>query len=174
MTPQDFIARWKDNKLTERAGAQAHFDDLCDLLGMDKPRDPENYCFERGARKAGGGDGWADVWKRGYFAWENKKPGRDLDKALKQLTDYTLQLDSPPLLVVCDRERIIIHTAFTGYPDEPREIRIEELLEPEKRQLLKWVFTDPEKLRPEKSTAAITAEAAGRFAQQTPGSQARS
>lgn len=165
MTPQDFIARWKDNKLTERAGAQAHFDDLCDLLGVDKPRDPENYCFERGARKAGGGDGWADVWKRGHFAWENKKPGRDLDKALKQLTDYTLQLDSPPLLVVCDRERIIIHTAFTGYPDEPREIRIEELLEPEKRQLLKWVFTDPEKLRPEKSTAAITAEAAGRFAQ---------
>ena len=165
MTPEQFIALWKDNKLTERAGAQAHFDDLCDLLGVAKPRDPENYCFERGAKKATGGDGWADVWKRGHFGWENKKPGRDLAAALKQLTDYALQLDNPPLLVVCDRERIVIHTAFTGYPDEPREIRIEQLAEPETRQLLNWVFTDPEKLRPEKSTAAITAQAAGQFAQ---------
>ena len=122
MTPDKFIATWKNNPLTERAGAQAHFDDLCDLLGVEKPRDPENYCFERGARKAGGGDGWADVWKRGCFGWENKKPGRDLDAALKQLTDYALHLDNPPLLVVSDRERIIIQTAFTGYPDQPREI----------------------------------------------------
>lgn len=164
MTPAQFIEIWQSNKLTERAGAQPHFDDLCDLLGVEKPRDPDNYCFERGARKSGGGDGWADVWKRGFFAWENKKPGRDLDKALKQLTDYALQLESPPLLVVCDRERIIIHTAFTGYPDEPREIRIEELVDESKRQILKWVFTDPQKLRPDKSTAAVTEEAAQRFA----------
>ena len=165
MTPEAFIALWKDNPLTERAGAQAWFDDLCDLLGVEKPRDPENYCFERGARKSGGGDGWADVWMRARFGWENKRPGRDLAAALKQLTDYFLNLESPPLLVVADRERIIIHTAFTGYPDEPREIRIEQLVDPEQRQILKWVFTDPEKLRPEKSTAAITAEAAGHFAQ---------
>jgi hypothetical protein len=65
MTPDQFIATWKNNPLTERAGAQAHFDDLCDLLGVEKSRDPENYCFERGAKKAGGG--WADVWKRGCF-----------------------------------------------------------------------------------------------------------
>ncbi len=164
MTPEEFINIWKDNELTERAGAQAHFDDLCDLLGVDKPRDPKNYCFERGAKKSDGGDGWADVWKRGFFGWENKKPGRNLDAALKQLTDYALKLENPPLLVVSDRERIIIHTAFTGYPDEPREIRIEELIDPEKRQILRWVFMDPQKLRPEKSTAAITAAAAGHFA----------
>ena len=164
MTPAQFIARWKSNELTERAGAQPHFDDLCELLGVDKPRDHNNYCFERGAKKSGGGDGWADVWKRGHFAWENKKPGRDLDKALKQLTDYALQLESPPLLVVCDRERIIIHTAFTGYPNEPREIRIEDLLDDGKRQMLRWVFTEPLKLRPEKSTAAVTEEAAKRYA----------
>jgi methylase of polypeptide subunit release factors len=165
MTPEKFIATWKNNSLTERGGAQPHFDDLCELLGVDKPRDLDNYCFERGAKKSGGGDGWADVWKRGHFAWENKKPGRDLDKALKQLTDYSLQLESPPLLVVCDRERIIIHTAFTGYPDEPREIRIEDLVDDGKRQILKWVFTDPLKLRPEKSTAAVTEEAAQRYAE---------
>ncbi len=26
----------------ERSGAQAHFDDLCDLLGVGKPRDPDS------------------------------------------------------------------------------------------------------------------------------------
>ncbi len=39
MTPQAFIAHWADNDITERAGAQQHFNDLCDLLGMEKPRD---------------------------------------------------------------------------------------------------------------------------------------
>jgi hypothetical protein len=40
MTPAQFIALWQNNPLTERAGAQGHFDDLCELLGVDKPRDP--------------------------------------------------------------------------------------------------------------------------------------
>jgi type II restriction/modification system DNA methylase subunit YeeA len=163
MTPDQFIQRWTDNRLTERAGAQAHFDDLCDMLGVDKPRDPDNYCFERGAKKSSGGDGWADVWKRRHFGWESKKPGRDLRGALKQLTDYSLELENPPLLVVSDRERIEIHTAFTGYPDEPKLIRLHEIGEPHHLQTLRWVFTDPEKLRPTKSLAAITEEAAGRF-----------
>ncbi len=169
MTPEKFIALWKGNPLTERAGAQTHFTDLCDVLGVDKPRDPDNYCFERGAKKTAGpdgsaGDGWADVWKRGHFGWENKKPGRDLGKAFRQLTDYADNLDSPPLLVVSDRERIIIHTHFSGYPEEVRTIGLEELVDPAQRQILKWVFTDPEKLRPEKSTAAITRDAAIQFA----------
>lgn len=163
MTPEEFIASWKDNALTERAGAQAHFDDLCDLLGVAKPRDPASYCFERGAKKSGGGDGWADVWKRGCFGWENKKPGRDLKAALKQLTDYALELENPPLLVVSDRERIEIHTAFTGYPDQPRLIHLADIGQPENLQTLRWVFTDPEKLKPTKSLAAITEDAAGKF-----------
>jgi type II restriction/modification system DNA methylase subunit YeeA len=166
MTPEQFIQRWKGNPLSERAGAQAHFDDLCELLGVPKPRDPDHYCFERGAGKASGPEGnrgWADVWKRGCFGWENKRPGRDLRAALKQLTDYALELENPPLLVVSDRERIEIHTAFTGYPDEPRTIRIEDIGAPENLQTLRWVFTDPEKLRPVKSLAAITEEAAGKL-----------
>ena len=133
------------------------------MLGVEKPRDPDNYCFERGARKSGGGDGWADVWKRGCFGWENKKPGRDLNAALKQLTDYALELENPPLLVVSDRERIEIHTAFTGYPDEPRLILLQDIGQPENLQILRWVFTDPEKLKPTKSLAAITEDAAGKF-----------
>ncbi len=32
----------------------------------------ERYCFERGAGKDTGGDGWADVWRRHCFAREYK------------------------------------------------------------------------------------------------------
>ncbi|MFM8331267.1 MAG: class I SAM-dependent DNA methyltransferase, partial [Candidatus Methylumidiphilus sp.] len=165
MTAEEFIARWQNNTLSERAGAQAHFDDLCELLGVAKPRQPGEYQFEYGATKASGGDGWADVWKKGCFGWENKKPGRDLKMALKQLTDYAPNLQSPPLLVVCDRERIEIHTVFNGYPDEPRTILLQDIGRPENLQTLRWVFTDPDKLKPLKSTAAITEEAAGTFAE---------
>ena len=164
MTPEKFISTWKANKLTERAGAQSHFDDLCDLLEVEKPRDPENYCFERGATKDSGKEGWADVWKRDHFGWENKKPGRDLTKALAQLREYAGNLGNPPLLIVCDRDHIEIHTAFRGYPDEPRTILLQDIADLKNQQLLRWVFTDPDKLKPLKSNAAITTEAAGQFA----------
>jgi hypothetical protein len=118
MTPEQFIATWKNNALTERAGAQAILTTSanCSASTSRATRTTTASSAARGRPVAG--DGWADVWKRGHFGWENKKPGRDLNAALKQLTDYALQLDNPPLLVVCDRERIVIHTAFTGYPDE--------------------------------------------------------
>ncbi|MBP9605242.1 MAG: hypothetical protein KBE53_14340, partial [Chromatiaceae bacterium] len=64
---------------TERATAQSHFIDLCRLLGLPDPiaADPQGewFCFEKGATKAGGGDGWADVWRRSCFGWEYKRPG---------------------------------------------------------------------------------------------------
>jgi hypothetical protein len=65
MTPQAFIAKWRDNALSERAGVQPHFEDLCDLLGVKKPRDSESYQYKRGAARTGAGRGWADVWKKG-------------------------------------------------------------------------------------------------------------
>ena len=76
MTPYVFITKWRVSKLKERSASQEHFTDLCRLLGEPAPgeADPsgEAYCFERGARKDTGGDGWADVWKRHHFAWEYK------------------------------------------------------------------------------------------------------
>ncbi len=73
MTPQEFIIRWQRANLSERSAAQQHFLDLCELLGQEKPAavDPEgtHYTFERGVEKNSGGDGWADVWKKGYFGW---------------------------------------------------------------------------------------------------------
>ncbi len=165
MTPAEFIAKWQHSTLSEKAGAQAHFLDLCEMLGVEKPGDPDNYCFERGATRTGAGHGWADVWKRHFFGWENKGPGADLSKALKQLMTYALALDNPPLLVVCDRLLIQIHTHFTGAPSEVHTIRIEDIGEPANLEKLRWIFTAPEKFRPGRTVQDVTAEAAGRFAQ---------
>ena len=45
----------------------------------------EDYAFEKGAEKTSGGDGFADVWKRGHFGWEYKGRKRDLKAAYNQL-----------------------------------------------------------------------------------------
>ena len=162
MTPQAFIAHWQHNNITERAGAQQHFNDLCEVLGVEKPRDAENYTFERGA-KMQGGQGWADVWKRGCFAWEYKAPGRDLNAALRQLMNYALALDNPPLLVVSDLRNIEIHTHFTGHPSEIHRIKITQLTQPETLQKLKWLFNEPERFKPKRTTYAVTELAAKRI-----------
>ena len=85
MTPGAFIAKWRASALKERSASQEHFIDLCRRLGRTTPAeaDPtgETWCFERGARKDGGGQGWADVWKRHCFAWEYKGRRADLGAA---------------------------------------------------------------------------------------------
>lgn len=164
MSPAEFIAKWKSNPLSERAGSQAFFLDLCALLDVAPPNDPNTYCFERGATRTGAGHGWADVWKRGHFGWENKGPGGDLAGALRQLMTYTLALDNPPLLVVSNREITQIHTHFTGTPSETYTIRLEDIGTPENLQRLRWLFCDPERFRPSRTVLDITADAAGRFA----------
>ena len=83
---------------------------MCDLLGVPKPGSEDGYLFEEKSAIIGGRTGYADVFKRGMFAWENKAPGKNLDIALKQLLTYSLALSNPPLLVVCDRLTLRIHS----------------------------------------------------------------
>ena len=60
MLATDFIAKWRAADLTERAAAQSHFRDLCDLLGerASSDADPggERYAFKKGAPKTTGAD----------------------------------------------------------------------------------------------------------------------
>lgn len=99
MTPAEFAAKWAGSQRAERAAAQEHFIDLCRMLGQPTPNeaDPtgEWYAFEKGAEKLGGGDGFADVWKRGHFAWEYKGKRKDLSAAYRQLKYYCQVLPFP-------------------------------------------------------------------------------
>jgi hypothetical protein len=73
LTIIDFVNRWKDSQLTEKGAAQEHFRDVCALLDEPTPTqaDPTGnwYAFEKGLTKTKGGQGWADVWKRGSLRW---------------------------------------------------------------------------------------------------------
>jgi len=167
MTPQQFVKKWQPVALTERATAQTHFLDLCALVGHPDPisADPtgESFTFEKGAPKTGGGDGFADVWKKGFFAWEYKKKKRNLDDALTQLVRYAAALENPPLQVACDTDRFLVRTAWTNAVPKTYEFSLDELAEPNNLDILHAVFFDPEKLRPIETRAAVTKEAADKF-----------
>ncbi|MGO8704752.1 MAG: class I SAM-dependent DNA methyltransferase [Candidatus Brocadiia bacterium] len=169
MTVTEFIAIWQKADLTERSGCQQHFCGLCRLLGHPEPveADPtgESFTFERGAEKNTGGDGFADVWKKGCFGWEYKGKHKNLDTAYQQLLRYAQALENPPLMVVCDMERIIIRTNFTNTPTVKYEIALAALAKPENLAILRNVFFEPEKLKPGVTIQSITTEAARHLAE---------
>jgi len=168
MTPHDFVAKWRGAELKERSASQSHFNDLCALLGVLDPvsADPtgEWFTFEKGASKTSGGEGWADVWRKGCFAWEYKGRRKNLDAAFAQLLQYSVALENPPLLIVSDMDRIRIHTNWTNTVQEVHEFTLEDLIDGTTRERLKQAFTDPEAFRPQKTRQALTEETASEFA----------
>ena len=169
-----FAAKWRENERRERQGSQEHFGDLCRLLGVPTPNDPPknpDYTFEAGVeRLSTGRQGWADVWKKGYFGWEYKGDRANLREAYKQLLDYREDLANPPVLVVSDMDRIEVHTNFTGTRPAVHEVTLEDLeaggdRTAEALRILRAVMLDPEELRPEQTPDEITRFAAGRFAE---------
>jgi len=170
MTPSEFAAKWSAATVKESAGAKEHFIDLCRMLGYPTPTqaDPagEWYAFEKGAEKTEGGDGFADVWKRGHFGWEYKGKKKDLGAAYKQLLDYREALENPPLLVVSDMDRIEVHTNFTNTVKQVYRFDLSDLATDPKEPLriLRAVMGNPEALRPSQTRDEITRKAAKEYA----------
>ena len=160
----EFIAFWRDSTLKERSGAQGHFIALCGLLGIKSPTeaDPHGdwFAFEKGAKKTGGGDGWADVWRRHCFAWEYKGKHKDLKAALRQLQQYALALENPQLLIVSDMETIEIHTNFPNTVNVVHRLTLDDLADPARISLLKWAFLEPDRLQPARTRESVTQDAA--------------
>jgi hypothetical protein len=167
MTPTDFVEKWRSISVTERSGAQTHFNELCDLLGVEKPLDVdpsgEFYAFERHVSKATGGKGYADVWKRDHFAWEYKGKRKNLQDAYFQLLLYRDDLDNPPLLIVSDIERIELHTNFTGATKQVIVFTLSDLLDAGKRAQLGQAFTNPDAFNPKHHRERITEEATAKI-----------
>jgi hypothetical protein len=169
VTPEQFIKKWTAADLSERSAAQQHFLDLCALLGEPTPAeadpDGDTYTFEKGGKTAIGGHGWADVWKKGAFAWEYKGPGKDLNAAYLQLKKYADMLENPPLLITSDTKRIEIHTNFTSTVKRVYVLDLADLADGAKRELLKNAFSNPERLRPGVTRHMVTKDAAESFSQ---------
>ncbi|NKL66269.1 class I SAM-dependent DNA methyltransferase [Rhizobium leguminosarum] len=169
LSVDQFVSKWENTKLNEKQAAQSHFHDICRLLNQPYPTDVDQtgstYCFEKGAMKSTGGAGWADVWKRGYFAWEYKGPRKDLNDAFKQLQQYVHALENPPLLVTCDLKRFEITTNWTNTVSKKFVFNITDLRDAENLATLRAVFTDPEQLKPGKTRTKLTEDVAGKFAE---------
>ncbi len=168
ITPQEFVSKWSMINLTERAASQTHFNDLCAVLGVTAPLDADPtgqfYTFEKGVAKGtSGGQGWADVWKHRFFAWEYKRNKANLNKAYEQLQLYRESLENPPLLVVSDNNIIEVHTNFTNTVKKIYRFGLDDLLEPKKLDLLRCVFTNPEEFRTPTTTSEVTERAAKEF-----------
>ncbi len=172
----EFIRRWKESELSERAGSQSHFNDLCQILNEPTPpaADPKglDYAFEKRVNKTGGDEkGFADVWKRGFFGWEYKGKHKDLKAAYLQLFNYSADLDHPPLLVVCDFLRFEVHTNFTNTKPLVYKFTLDDLILPtpisgsdlSALDILRAVFSDPEKLKPGALEVRVTERAADEF-----------
>ena len=89
MNPHDFVNKWKQSVLKERSAYQSHFIDLCSLINHLSPSDLDPtgsfFTFEAFATKDSGGNGFADVWYKGRFAWEYKGKHANLQEAYQQL-----------------------------------------------------------------------------------------
>jgi hypothetical protein len=172
----EFVERWKESTLSERAAAQSHFIDLCEVLGQPHPaeadRTGESYAFEKHVSTNDDAKGFADVWKRGCFGWEYKGKHRDLMAAYRQLLRYREDLENPPLLVTCDLNRFEVHTNFTGTRPLVYSFKLDDLLTAAPTancalpplEVLRAVFTNSELLRPEAAQVRVTEHAASEFA----------
>ncbi len=172
----EFVERWKASTLSERSAAQSHFIDLCQVLGHPHPaaadQTGDSFTFEKHVSKLRGGKGFADVWKRGFFAWEYKGKHKDLQAAYIQLNDYREDLENPRLLVTCDQDRFEVHTNFENTRPLVYSFTLDELLAGTPTancalaplDVLRAVFTDPSLLRPEAAQARVTERVAAEFA----------
>ena len=171
-----FVRKWNASTLTERSAAPQHFRDLCEALGVAHPTEEDvigaSYTYEKRVTKAGTGEpGYADVWKRGWFAWEYKSKGGDLNKAYTQLNEYHEALENPPLLVVCDFVRFDVHTKFENLPAAHLPFTLDDLLNDRDTatcalpplEVLRHVFGDYNQLRPGIASARVTEAAASDF-----------
>ena len=171
MQPIEFVNKWANTALGELQSGQAHFLDVCRLLGVEMPGGDgkteagETFVFEQPLQKASG-HGRADVYYENHFAIEYKGADKypDLNAAYQQLLQYREYLNNPPLLVVTDINHWEIHTNFPNtqkrvYAFQHRQIASD----PNARAWLDAMFRDPMRLHPGRNTEQVTQEAAQAF-----------
>jgi len=185
-----FLQTWKGSHGNERANYQSFFQDLCVALDVDRPPpkgsvtfDP--YCFDKEVRFFHSDRDttvrFVDFYKDGHFLIEAKQGGettgkgtakrgtetyrKAMEKAFFQARSYTPFLPSkPPFLITCDiGSHFEVWTGFSGdyggYGAREK-IELDDLLKPEIFNRFVLIFTDPQKLNPEKYRAKVTREVA--------------
>ena len=180
----NFAEKWADYQGNEVQNFQAHFNELCEIVGHITPSDElddHDFEFNKSVRTTTGVRGEADVFLRDHFIMEYKKPGLNLDEAYYQNLRYRDGLGNPPLLIVADFTTIRIHTNFTGKAPDIYTISLDDLKDIEQNakrknalgeeghsplsvyQVLRYCFFDTEYLEPSRTTEDVTEAAADIF-----------
>ena len=167
LTPAQFVKKWSQIQLKEKAASQTHFNDICALIGHKTPleADPkgEFFTFEADAEKPEGTSGWADAWYKNRFIWEYKGPHHNLEAAYQQLLLYKDLLGNPPLLITSDMQVILIHTNFNNTVKKIHRITLEDILDGRGVDLLQRAFHDPDSFKPADTPEQITKASADQF-----------
>ncbi len=172
MTPNEFAQKWADSSLGEKQSYQAHFMDLCRLVGHETPAGDgktaagKTFQFEPTVQTGQGRHGFADVWLQDRFAIEYKAPGKykDLDAAYRQLLEYREALNNPPLLVVTDINNWEIHSNFPNTQKRVYAFTHGEIVSnPAVMGWLHDLFHAPQRLHPRFNSEQVTREAAKAF-----------
>ena len=161
MTPQAFIAKWRNVEFGEKQASQEMFLDLCALVGHPTPvayGNPDAFTFEKWVP-----GGFADAYLEDRFGWEFKGSDDQLPGAFNQLLRYQVYLKTPPLLIVSSFRRIQIRTNFPGMETVLHEIPIVELDQEGQLAKLRNCFFAPDEFRPNRSVEDVTRETAELF-----------
>ena len=173
---------WAGVTAAERANAQLYVTELCDALGVPRPRGAgSGYQFELpikiGARDGTESQGFVDCYKAGHFVLEAKDAAAGasdaaLRRAYGQARMYALNDPSglqPPYLLVLDvgKTLLVWHRwggTYQGYQAGHR-IDLPTLhTRPADIALLRDIWLEPAKRDPRQHAQAVTAEIATKLA----------
>lgn len=118
-----FSKEW-ENETSESAEAKSFWDGFFDVFGISRRR---VATFEKSVRKAGGEQGFVDLFWKGVMLVEHKSRGRDLDKAYKQAKDYfpgIKESELPKYILVSDFENFVLYDLDDG---GERRFRLDQL-----------------------------------------------
>lgn len=175
---------WAGVAAAERANAQLYVTELCDALGVPRPRGAgSGYQFEFpvkiGTRDGSETQGFVDCYKAGHFVLEAKDADAGagasdsaLRKAFGQARMYALNDPtgmSPPYLLVLDvgKTLLVWHKwggAYQGYQAGHRIDLATLHMRPADVALLRDIWLEPTKRDPRQHAQAVTTEIATKLA----------
>lgn len=108
-----FSKEW-ENETSEHAEAKSFWDGFFNVFGIDRRR---VATFEKSVKKAGGQQGFVDLFWKGVLLVEHKSKGKDLEKAYAQARDYfpgLKEAELPKYILISDFENFVLYDLDEG------------------------------------------------------------
>ena len=148
LTPQAFVDKWRFVQLKERSAYQEHFIDLCHLVGHPTPAedDPAGTRLRSSSARPNktGGQGFADVFKRGCFALGIQGQARRSRQGLSATAAISRRPAQSPAADRVRHRPLVVHTNYTNTATARTTITLDDILTAEGLKALRAIFEYPE------------------------------